>query len=265
VLGVDAEAPQEVIAAAFKQQALLNHPDRRPGDELAAGRMAKINEAYEVLRDPERRRRYDRDRGLEDRGAQAQGPARPQPPPPPPPPARPPEPEQPAVPCAAHERAEAVTYCAECGASLCQGCATARAVAVCEACYPDWLRREPLRILARAGACSVSYLAAVAALSWGLGHLVGRVAVIEAAVIAELVLCAALGTRVVTRWVGEQQYVPLIPVDGARLRYTALLVVLLPAGAAMGLVLEVRWVIRSVRQLRELARLRKRTETEVRE
>jgi curved DNA-binding protein CbpA len=62
VLQVDPEAEDEVIQAAYRRLAQKYHPDvSGPGSESAA-RMASINMAWETLRDPARRRAYDRER-----------------------------------------------------------------------------------------------------------------------------------------------------------------------------------------------------------
>jgi curved DNA-binding protein len=59
LLGVDRKASQEDISKAFKKQARKHHPDLNPGDEQAETRFKEINEAYEVLKDPEKRKLYD--------------------------------------------------------------------------------------------------------------------------------------------------------------------------------------------------------------
>lgn len=60
VLGVPRNASQEEIKQAFRRLALKYHPDRNPGDKEAEERFKEINEAYQVLSDPEKRARYDR-------------------------------------------------------------------------------------------------------------------------------------------------------------------------------------------------------------
>jgi len=57
-LQVDPGADPEVIEAAYRRLARKWHPDKNP-DPHAAVRMKELNEAYEVLRDPTRRRGYD--------------------------------------------------------------------------------------------------------------------------------------------------------------------------------------------------------------
>jgi len=71
-------ADQEIISTVYRKLAQRYHPDVDASPE-AARRMASINEAYETLRDPDRRRRYDewlaarRDRRASDRLIRHQG------------------------------------------------------------------------------------------------------------------------------------------------------------------------------------------------
>ena len=60
VLGVVREAPADEIKKAYRQLALKFHPDRNPGDEDATRKFKEAAEAYEILSDPEKRKRYDR-------------------------------------------------------------------------------------------------------------------------------------------------------------------------------------------------------------
>lgn len=59
ILGVERNADQKEIRKAYRQLARQHHPDVNPGDRSAQGRFKEINEAYEVLSDPEKRQRYD--------------------------------------------------------------------------------------------------------------------------------------------------------------------------------------------------------------
>ncbi len=59
ILGVARTASANDIKKAFRQLARKYHPDVNPGDKTAEARFKEINEAYEVLSDPEKRRKYD--------------------------------------------------------------------------------------------------------------------------------------------------------------------------------------------------------------
>ncbi len=59
VLGVVRGAEAEEIKKAFRKLARKYHPDVNPGDKKAEEKFKEINEAYEVLSDPEKRRKYD--------------------------------------------------------------------------------------------------------------------------------------------------------------------------------------------------------------
>lgn len=59
ILGVKKSASEDEIKKAFRKLALKYHPDRNPEDKQAETRFKEISEAYEVLSDPEKRKKYD--------------------------------------------------------------------------------------------------------------------------------------------------------------------------------------------------------------
>lgn len=59
ILGVSKDASQDEIKKAFRKLARKNHPDVNSDKEAAEERFKEINEAYEVLGDPEKRKKYD--------------------------------------------------------------------------------------------------------------------------------------------------------------------------------------------------------------
>lgn len=59
ILGVSRDADEKEIKRAFRRLARQYHPDVNPGDASSEEHFKEINEAYEVLSDPEKRRKYD--------------------------------------------------------------------------------------------------------------------------------------------------------------------------------------------------------------
>ena len=59
-LGVSSDADEKTLKSAFRKQAMQYHPDRNPGDDAAEAKFKELNEAYETLKDPQKRAAYDR-------------------------------------------------------------------------------------------------------------------------------------------------------------------------------------------------------------
>ncbi|MGQ9628795.1 MAG: molecular chaperone DnaJ [bacterium] len=59
VLGVSKSATEDEIKRAYRKLAMKYHPDRNPGDKTAEEKFKEASEAYEVLRDPQKRAQYD--------------------------------------------------------------------------------------------------------------------------------------------------------------------------------------------------------------
>jgi curved DNA-binding protein len=60
ILGVKKNSSDEEIKKAFRKLAVKFHPDKNPGNKQAEEKFKEINEANEVLSDPEKRKKYDR-------------------------------------------------------------------------------------------------------------------------------------------------------------------------------------------------------------
>jgi molecular chaperone DnaJ len=60
VLGLQRGASDSDLKAAYRKLAMKHHPDRNPGDQHCELRFKEINEAYVVLKDPDKRAAYDR-------------------------------------------------------------------------------------------------------------------------------------------------------------------------------------------------------------
>jgi DnaJ-class molecular chaperone len=60
ILGVERSASADEVRKVYRKLAMQYHPDRNPGDKGAEDKFKEINEAYQVLSDPEKRARYDK-------------------------------------------------------------------------------------------------------------------------------------------------------------------------------------------------------------
>ena len=60
ILGVTRTCTEVDLKMAFRKRAMEHHPDRNPGDKDCEIRFKECNEAYEVLKDPDKRAAYDR-------------------------------------------------------------------------------------------------------------------------------------------------------------------------------------------------------------
>src|ERR1051325_4519158 len=70
-LGVSKTASQEEIKKAYRKLARQHHPDANPGDAAAEERFKEVQQAYDVLSDPEKRKQYDRFGSATGRGGPA--------------------------------------------------------------------------------------------------------------------------------------------------------------------------------------------------
>ena len=68
ILGVPKDAKPDQVKKAFRKIARENHPDQHPGDRAAEQRFKEASEAHDVLSDPDKRREYDEQRSLFERG-----------------------------------------------------------------------------------------------------------------------------------------------------------------------------------------------------
>ena len=59
-LGVSRDAGAEDLKKAYRKLAMQFHPDRNPGDKTAEAKFREVSEAYEVLKDDQKRGAYDR-------------------------------------------------------------------------------------------------------------------------------------------------------------------------------------------------------------
>ncbi|RPI73130.1 MAG: J domain-containing protein [Ignavibacteriales bacterium] len=59
ILGVEKSATEDDIKKAYRKLAKKYHPDKNPDDKTAEAKFKEVSEAYEVLKDPEKRKKYD--------------------------------------------------------------------------------------------------------------------------------------------------------------------------------------------------------------
>lgn len=59
IMGIPKDTPQKDIKSAYRKRAKQFHPDLHPNDPKAKAKFQALNEAYDVLSDPEKRAKYD--------------------------------------------------------------------------------------------------------------------------------------------------------------------------------------------------------------
>lgn len=59
VLGIDKSASEKELKSAYRKLAKKYHPDANPGDKQSEEKFKELSEAYDILKDPEKRKLYD--------------------------------------------------------------------------------------------------------------------------------------------------------------------------------------------------------------
>src|SRR5882672_9146810 len=60
ILGVSKSASADELKKAYRTLAMKHHPDRNPSDKSAEQKLKEVNEAYDILKDDQKRAAYDR-------------------------------------------------------------------------------------------------------------------------------------------------------------------------------------------------------------